>query len=211
MEPLRERKKEQTRARILEVAERLLGERGLEAATMEEIAAAAEVSVGTLYNYFGSKTLLLLALYEQETAILIARGAPVVAEPGDDGPAAVRRLFGIYLDVLVDQLDRSLLTDALTAGLNQAALGGKLMDLDLRLMEQVGQLAMVLQARGLLDAAVAPEEAALLLYSILITQILFYVTVPAVAPGVVRAQLVRQVEAAFAGLGPDPTQSAGRS
>ena len=38
MEPLRERKKEQTRARILEVAERLLGERGLEAATMEEIA-----------------------------------------------------------------------------------------------------------------------------------------------------------------------------
>jgi AcrR family transcriptional regulator len=211
MEPLRERKKEQTRARILEVAARLLGERGLEAATMEEIAAAAEVSVGTLYNYFGSKTLLLLALYEQETTILIARGAAIVADPGDDGPAAAQRLFAAYLDVFLDHLDRSLLTDAFTAGMTQAALGGKLMDLDLQLMEQVGQLVHALRTRGVLDLEVAPEEATLLLYSLLITQILFYVTVPAVEPGVVRAQLARQVEAAFAGLGPDPTNQPNRA
>ena len=202
MEPLRERKKGQTRARILESAERLLGERGLEAATMEEIAADAEVSVGTLYNYFGSKTLLLVALLERETDVLIARGARILAAPGNDGPAAVRALFAAYLDVFLDHLDRSLLTDAFTAGLTQAPLGGELMSLDLRLMEQVGALVLQLRADGRIDPGVAPEEATLLLYSILLAQILFYVTVPAIEPGVVRAQMARQVDAAFSGLSP---------
>lgn len=52
---LRERKKRSTRERILQAAVSLFSERGIEAATVDEIAARAEVGKGTVYNYFAAK------------------------------------------------------------------------------------------------------------------------------------------------------------
>ncbi|MEU6594383.1 TetR/AcrR family transcriptional regulator [Streptomyces sp. NPDC046881] len=54
-EGLRERKKRQTRQYISDVATGLFLERGFEAVTVAEIAAAADVSVNTVYNYFPAK------------------------------------------------------------------------------------------------------------------------------------------------------------
>lgn len=59
--PLRERKKQATRARIIDVALRMFGQRGFESPTVEEIAAAAEVGKGTIYNYFRTKEEIVVA------------------------------------------------------------------------------------------------------------------------------------------------------
>ncbi|MEU5208662.1 TetR/AcrR family transcriptional regulator [Streptomyces sp. NPDC020742] len=59
-EGLRERKKRQTRQRISEVAIGLFVARGFDRVTIAEVAAAAEVSVNTLYNYYESKEDLVL-------------------------------------------------------------------------------------------------------------------------------------------------------
>ncbi|MFF4157474.1 TetR/AcrR family transcriptional regulator [Streptomyces sp. NPDC001678] len=59
-EGLRERKKRQTRQHISDIATGLFLEHGFVTVTIADIASAAEVSVNTVYNYFGSKEDLFL-------------------------------------------------------------------------------------------------------------------------------------------------------
>ena len=58
-------KSEETRARILAAALQVFRERGFEAATMREIASAAQMAVGAAYYYFDSKDALVMAFYGQ--------------------------------------------------------------------------------------------------------------------------------------------------
>jgi AcrR family transcriptional regulator len=70
---LRDRLKEATADAILAAAERVFAEQGPHAARMEDIGAAAGVSVGTLYNYFADRGALFSALLELRRAELISR------------------------------------------------------------------------------------------------------------------------------------------
>lgn len=59
---LRERRKTQTRERLVAVAARLFAEQGVEATTMDEIAHAAGVSRTSVFNYFGYKEAILVEI-----------------------------------------------------------------------------------------------------------------------------------------------------
>ncbi len=61
-----------TRARLLQAATRVFAERGLEAARVDDIVAAARTSHGTFYLYFGNKEELFAALAEEVAAELQA-------------------------------------------------------------------------------------------------------------------------------------------
>ena len=61
---MRERKKQQTRELISETATTLFLERGFDKVSMAEIAAAADVSKMTVFNYFASKEDLVLGQIE---------------------------------------------------------------------------------------------------------------------------------------------------
>src|ERR1700748_2387606 len=68
---LRERKRQQTRERLIEVAMALFLERGFEATTLDDIAAAAEISRRSFFHYFESKADVVFAWQEESTAALI--------------------------------------------------------------------------------------------------------------------------------------------
>ncbi|MGF7120114.1 TetR family transcriptional regulator [Rhodococcus sp. TAF43] len=93
---LRERKKLRTRAQIREHAMRLFTEQGYAATTVEQIAAAAEVSPSTFFRYFPSKEQLIL-IDDLDAPILEA----VAAQPPEVPPlTACRQAFEQVLSAL---------------------------------------------------------------------------------------------------------------
>ena len=82
MSGLRERQKADRHDRIIEAATRLFREQGYEAVKMEAIAAAAEVSIGTIYNYYRNKGDLLVAIVSLEVDEVLKAG-----RGGDRQPA----------------------------------------------------------------------------------------------------------------------------
>jgi AcrR family transcriptional regulator len=66
----KEREKEHRREEIISAAQKVFFEKGLQVATMDEIAEAAELSKGTLYLYYKSKEDLYLAVMMRGINIL---------------------------------------------------------------------------------------------------------------------------------------------
>jgi AcrR family transcriptional regulator len=95
------------RLRILEAAATLVGERGIEKVSMEDVACAAGVGTGTLYRRFRDRAGLALALLDEETREfqndLISGAAPL----GPGAPATERlQAFGTgYLHLLERHAD----------------------------------------------------------------------------------------------------------
>ena len=79
---LRERKKLASRARIMDVAIKMFAQRGIQAPTVEEIAAAAEVGKGTIYNYFRSKEEIVVAFMVELEERLQAKGRRLARRRG---------------------------------------------------------------------------------------------------------------------------------
>lgn len=66
---IRERRKSETRALLVESGLRLFAERGLELGTLDEVAQSAGFTKGAIYRQFPSKGAFLLALFEQYAAV----------------------------------------------------------------------------------------------------------------------------------------------
>jgi AcrR family transcriptional regulator len=95
---LRERKKQKTRDAIQREAMRLIGKQGYEQTTIEQIAAAVEISPSTFFNYFPSKEDVVL--YDAYDPIL----AKLLLERPADEPLSVS--FRRTLEAMGDIFER---------------------------------------------------------------------------------------------------------
>lgn len=75
----RERKKLETRDRLVDCAATLFTERGYDSTTMEDIADCADVARATVFNYFGRKEDLVLAWFDRRRGEL----AELLADVGE--------------------------------------------------------------------------------------------------------------------------------
>jgi AcrR family transcriptional regulator len=132
---IRERKKAETRARIIECAVELFRERGVEDVSVEEIAARAEVGKGTVYNYFDAKEDLLVAFVTEldrwalrDMAALAAAGS--AAEVLDAAAWRLLSAKAAYREFVRVFMARMLTSETFLDGLGEfqslldAALGG---------------------------------------------------------------------------------------
>src|SRR5262249_54674343 len=150
---LRAKQKEARRQAILGSAARLFKEKGFDQTAMEEIAAASELSVATVYNYFKTKGEICVAIYKADRDLVKAATDRVIADPPKDPVAAICKLIETDFETEVPFIDRAaweaLFAAAFQAlpepgaGVAEAWAGAEIMRVD-----QFATLLDVLRGRG---------------------------------------------------------------
>jgi AcrR family transcriptional regulator len=159
MTGLRERQKADRTGRILKAASTLFRAEGYDAARIEDIAALAEVSAGTCYNYFSTKGDLLLAIVSMEVEEVLEAGQAVVAAPPPDVEAALNLLIQLYYGHSLHYLSKEMWRRAMAISIEAPAtpFSQRYTALDAKLATQVCHLIKALQARGVARRDVGAE------------------------------------------------------
>ncbi len=106
------------RAAVLEAASRLFAQHGVEAVSMDQVAAAAGVGKGTLFRRFGDKSGLAAALLDARESVLqeaILHGPPPLG-PGAPAEERLTAFIEAYLDYLLEHLALIRMSETSTPG-----------------------------------------------------------------------------------------------
>jgi AcrR family transcriptional regulator len=198
--PTRSTQKLVRHRKIVRAAKRLFGAKGYEATAMEDVARAARLAVGTIYNYFPSKNDLLLAIVRRETDALYADGERIADHPPADPTAALAGVCGVMVEGFLRD-DRALLRELFAAAVNSPqTIGARVFESDLRLVSLLVRLIEQLKTGGLLDANLDAIRAAGVLYGICMTWITAYLMNDALTVDMVQDEVRRGIEIATVGM-----------
>ena len=203
MSGLRERQKQQRREAILEAALGLFDDQGFAATTVEQIAERTGVSIPTVFNYFGSKQDILLAVVEQ--ADLRAVNDAQLSMPAfDNAVDAMCHLEALIVQHELQVLPPSIWRELLPLGL----VGPKpatVLPLNARLVEEIARLLRDLQARQLLNQAIDVDFVAYFLNDYSSMQFMRLVQEDPPDFTAHQARVRQMTQMLFDGLAPRPT------
>jgi len=103
MSRTQEERKADTRARLLDAAAALFGERGIDAVSVDAVADAAGRTSGALYAHFGSKQGLLLALLDEWAHSLVT----VISAEFELADSVEDRLRAVAANVVTNPSDQT--------------------------------------------------------------------------------------------------------
>lgn len=98
--PVRQRRKEARPTEIMAAALDLFVERGFAATRLDEVAARAGVSKGTLYLYFSSKEELFKAVIQQGILPVLEQGEEMLAQHSGDAASLLRDLINRWWEMV---------------------------------------------------------------------------------------------------------------
>ena len=156
MAGLRAKNKADRRDRILHAATRQFREFGYEATRIEAIATEAEVSIGTIYNYYENKGDLLVAIVSMEVNEVLEAGQKVIDSPPTHVTQAVNTLIATYIDHSLVYLSKDMWRQAMAISTQQpgSPFGRTYAALDRALTRQTCALIAKLKDLGVVKAEV---------------------------------------------------------
>jgi AcrR family transcriptional regulator len=154
MASLRAKQKAYRHTCILDAATTLFRDHGYDAVKMEAIAAAAEVSIGTIYNYYHNKGDLLVAIVAMEVNEVLSEGEKVIAKPPRSAQRAIDSLIGNYIEHSLVYLSKEMWRQAMATAIQQpnSPFGITYAELDVALARQVFRLIERLQTLEMVDS-----------------------------------------------------------
>ncbi len=194
MTSLRKRQKTARTNRILEAASELFKAQGYEAVKMEAIATLAEVSIGTIYNYYQNKGDLLLAIVIADVDEVLLAGAAVIAHPPLNVADAMDTLTGVYIDDVLIHLNKEMWRLAMSITILQplSPLGVSYIEIDKALMTQTCDLVLRLQKLGLVHAHIDAVGAGELIFNNANNMFINYVKIETMELAELRQMIRRQ-------------------
>ena len=202
MKPLRERQRERRRGTILDAAWELIGEKGFEDTSVEEIAERSEVGVATVYNYFGTKNDLLHVLLERYIESEANLGESVLEHPPDRMVDGMAELFIVYVDGMVERCGPRLMKEFLAMALSrQFGYGQDTYRLKMRLLTQCQDLVRHYIQAGQMRPDVTVEEAAMACYSAVVMPLALYAIAVAIDVSTTKTLIRRNLQLVFDGIG----------
>lgn len=197
----RQKKRYLTFTSIVDAAEVSFGEIGYDATSMEAIALSAGVSVGTVYNYFGTKSAILAATVTRQMNEVMNE-APDRLDLGALDPVdALMPVVAVYLSAMI-AYGPDILKELLRAGFDpaQSELLADLVSADEQILRQLSESLHVMRSRDLFSPDIDVDAAAFLIYSIVAVALMAFVSIPGMTPDAVTGACRTQLELAFGGL-----------
>lgn len=167
MSGLRAQNKADRTRRILESAARLFRDIGYDAVRIEDIAQAAQMSPGTVYNYFTTKGDVLLAIVAMEVEEVLVAGEDLIAGPSSGFEQSLTDLIGGYYDHSLNYLSKAMWRTAMAQSIvaPDAAFSIHYTNLDRRLTDQICALLARLRDQGALRPEVDPETLGAIIFN----------------------------------------------
>lgn len=152
MTGLREKQRKSRQSSILEAARQLFRAGGYQAVTIEAIARDAELSPMTVFNYFGSKGGLLLALVNQSDLLLVEKIESYIRRDHVNALESIRGFSFVIIDHAFSYLDRKTWRHVQATAIleGHSTFGKGFFKLEKDLVTLMCKLLRVLESKGLL-------------------------------------------------------------
>lgn len=164
---LREKQKAERHRRIVGAATGLFSEVGYEQASMETIAERAEVSIGTIYNYYENKGDLLLSIVTTEAKQTHEIGASIIEKANGSPRQAVLQLIDVYVGEPMKFMNKETWRRAIAMSILQpdSRFGQQYAEVDRQLGAQLVELILTLVRKGHFKEALDPSSMGELLFN----------------------------------------------
>ncbi|TYQ16735.1 UNVERIFIED_CONTAM: TetR family transcriptional regulator [Acetivibrio alkalicellulosi] len=193
MGKLMEKKKEQTRKKILKSAIRLFEESGYQKTTIEQIAAEAQVGVGTLYNYFSSKVELLFSIIETDTYKYVEDLNKAIAN-SKGVKESIYEFYEIYLNSFSNYGKKVWSEVFGEAFLRQLNLAKMINTIDKHFIDKLKELLFFFQKSSMIKENIDVINVTSVLYSLLGYNIILYISDNEISQMMLRESLKSQID-----------------
>ena len=175
MSNLRQKQRQKREKAILEAAIKLIAEKGYRNTSIEEIAEKAEVGPATVYNYFTSKSGLLMSIFNEEAEMLLNSGEKIINNPPVEAEDAAYKLTEAYFGDFMGRYSKQLIREIFVAVLiEQLSVRKELIGLDYTVMAQFVELLKLIKSRGQIAPDIDVEDAVFVIYSMIMTDLMAF-------------------------------------
>lgn len=202
MPKIMQKKRERTQQSIIKAAAYLFEERGYDETAMEAIAERAEIAAGTLYNYYASKPILLMAIYANMTRE-IRKNPPKRSQKALSKDTALADIVEILEFVFFSSMVfpkpimRQIFAQLFVLDAEEIA---ELMAMDMEMVAMLKPIMTEMQSAGMLSQETDVEAASMLLFGSVMTLYQTYISVEALTEAELKLQIASQAKMILFGL-----------